>query len=1058
MNSLNAIAMAKAQPSKKGVSATTEGKKRLREAQTREEGKKLSYDRIAEKVYTSRSTVERFFNGKPIEIATAKKIVDFLDIKLDDVVDISHLQSSESVLEEAQQQTIPDDIFTKMLAEQIKRMTSNPLTAGDGITLERKKMYVPLGLMERRKKPRVKDREAENRSRFYNSEKEITRRFENDEFFCEVIEGGNSLKSQGKRIAIIGEPGAGKTTLLQQIVDRVSQTHPEDRIIWVSLADLQGENLEDYLLDKWLKIALKTFEVKPESKQALVDIFNTERVWLLLDGLDEMGINNPLFWMRDQIGQGWLAEARIVLTCRLNVWDNGKNYLDNFDVYQNLDFDDEQVKRFIDSFFINNYEHSLSLKSELNKSEKEHIRDLIKNPLQLTLLCYAWQKREGNLPETKAGLYEWFVDTFYEWKSEYFPTTSSQREELNRALGELAKEAINRSSDRFRLSREQVVKHLGEIDQPLGKLALDIGWLNIVGVAEENPEEEVYAFFHASFQEYFAALVIDDCQFFLDHIPDNPDKGVYRVFENQWKEVIVLWIGMDKVNPNIKNNLIKLLITFTDGFCGENFYGYRAYFLASLFVSEFKECQLIDEIIVYLTQVAFLSNHNTIYGYDKPKTNLAYLARQSLLSINKEKVGEHLSTLLKSNREASPTLINTLLIISPSDYFAIQIASEFVRELTKYRNKIFDFLTVRDLEDKYIDYLNQHDENFIDIWSNNLAIIVQYNPTLHYELLNLINDCYNTDIFFIVKVFITIYDQNLFKKALKIILKRSSSFNLQINSILLLYQIDVEDIDIQIYIDDLIETGETIDYLHSDILIFAQKILNINPDNQRVQDFVQNSLRFKEYLNPIDLQNILSDFSILKNQILALSDRSVTDDEKLNNVDTSQEIYDDCNAYSQIWNCAKNMTYPEFYQAWYGQTESSIPEELRSQNLNYILEKIKTKNPNVRTIDIKILNQEINIDRLAKAIGNRIFTKLISPINDIYDLEYYLKTETPNLALIFYGDNPGDSFMQLCQLISDFAYIAIITEEPVEQPIQGFLLNQINLENALQTWLEKMVK
>jgi predicted NACHT family NTPase len=88
------------------------------------------------------------------------------------------------------------------------------------------------------------------------------------------------------------------------------------------------------------------------------------------------------------------------------VWDNGKNYLDNFDVYQNLDFDDEQVKRFIDSFFINNYEHSLLLQSELNKSEKEHIRDLIKNPLQLTLLCYAWQKREGNLPETKAGLYE----------------------------------------------------------------------------------------------------------------------------------------------------------------------------------------------------------------------------------------------------------------------------------------------------------------------------------------------------------------------------------------------------------------------------------------------------------------------------------------------------------------------------------------------------------------------------------------------------------------------------------------------------------------------------
>jgi hypothetical protein len=162
--------------------------------------------------------------------------------------------------------------------------------------------------------------------------------------------------------------------------------------------------------------------------------------------------------------------------------------------------------------------------------------------------------------------------------------------------------------------------------------------------------------------------------------------------------------------------------------------------------------------------------------------------------------------------------------------------------------------------------------------------------------------------------------------------------------------------------------------------------------------------------------------------------------------------------YSLLWHCAQHMTYPEFYQAWHGQTENSIPEELRSQNLNYILEKIQTNNPNVRTIDIKILNQETNLDRLAKAIGNRIFAKLISPINDIYDLEYYLKNETPNPALIFYGDNPRESFIQLCQLISDFASIAIITDEPIGQPIQGFLPNQINLENALQTWLEKMVK
>lgn len=408
-------------------------------------------------------------------------------------------------------------------------------------------------------------------------------------------------------------------TLLQQIVDRVSQTHPEDRIIWVSLADLPGENLENYLLDKWLKVALKTFEVKPESKQALVDIFNTERVWLLLDGLDEMGINNPLFWIRNQIEQSWLAAARILLTCRLNVWDNGKNYLDNFDVYRNLDFDEEQVKDFIGRFFINDHERSLLLQGELNKSGKERIRDLIKNPLQLTLLCYAWQRREGSLPETKAGLYKWFVETLYEWKSEYFPTTSSQQKELNRALGELAKAAINQPSNRFRLSREQVVKYLGEIDQPLGKLALDIGWLNIVGVAEENPEEEVYAFFHPSFQEYFAALVIDDYQFFLNHIPKNPEQGVYRVFENQWTEVILLWLGQqsDQIIAE-KNKLMEELFNFNDGcgFC--NFYWRVSFEILIKFLGEFKQYCNYDKILTKAIQITLGEidiNTGEIYHY-----------------------------------------------------------------------------------------------------------------------------------------------------------------------------------------------------------------------------------------------------------------------------------------------------------------------------------------------------------------------------------------------------------------------------------------------------------
>ncbi len=41
------------------------------------------------------------------------------------------------------------------------------------------------------------------------------------------------------------------------------------------------------------------------------------------------------------------------------------------------------------------------------------------------------------------------------------------------------------------------------------QLALQLGWLNQVGISE-NQGEKVYAFYHATFQEYFAALAIDN--------------------------------------------------------------------------------------------------------------------------------------------------------------------------------------------------------------------------------------------------------------------------------------------------------------------------------------------------------------------------------------------------------------------------------------------------------------------------------------------------------------------------------------------------------------------
>ncbi|MEH2070715.1 MAG: HEAT repeat domain-containing protein [Nostoc sp.] len=503
-----------------------------------------------------------------------------------------------------------------MLVER-RKLTTNPLTSTQGIALQVDDVYVPLGLVERKKpSKRQGDISPEQGSELYK-ETEITKTFEYDAFLEEVLKQKNTPKSQGKRIAIIGEPGAGKTTLLQQIAEWVSREIHQSIVIWVSLADLREKELKSYLFETWLtQVAEKTgkAEATEQLENDFVALFNQNNVWLLLDGLDEMSASNPLTEIARQFREaGSISQAQIVLTCRVNLWDGSINALDNFDIYRSLDFSYPQQEKFIDKWFTAIPETGKQLSTALKESGKERIQDLVKNPLRLTLLCLNWQAGDGKLPDTQAGLYQQFVDDFYKWKKEEFVTDSDQRQQLNVELGKLAKEAIDKEVTRFRLRQDFVSQFLGDADNEnsLLTLALNRGWLNCIGV--DINRKPVYAFFHASFQEYFAAIAIDDWHFFLDHNTKNPRRGTYRIFEPQWKQTILLWLGREEENlKQQKQQFINALVSFKDG-CGKwnkryvdkGFYEYRAYFLATVGIAEFRDYSRADEIVAQIVKWGF---------------------------------------------------------------------------------------------------------------------------------------------------------------------------------------------------------------------------------------------------------------------------------------------------------------------------------------------------------------------------------------------------------------------------------------------------------------------
>ncbi|MEI2577759.1 HEAT repeat domain-containing protein [Scytonema sp. PRP1] len=621
------------------------------------------------------ASLKRFWLGRPINkdtfVAICKAVgVDWLQAA--ELQNESEPENQEQSLQPVKPLSSSLEIDWRQLAQEMlvdrKRLTTNPLTVRDGLTFNIDEIFVPLGLVERQQQARRSGNVFPERgSQLYQPEPHA-RMFQQDEFFEQILRRRQSPISQGRRLAILGEPGAGKTTQLQTIANWVFKNTKQDIAIWIALADLQGKTLETYLLEDWLKTATRKVRVTEAMQEALSQQFNQGRVWLLLDGLDEMVTNtaNPLAEIANQL-TGWVAQARVVLTCRLNVWDAGKNALESFDAYRTLNFSygdvlsTDQVGQFIHHWFNNNPELGNQLRAELDQPGQERLKDMVKNPLRLALLCRTWARRQGKLPHTKVALYQQFAEALYEWKQERFPTTSAQRQELNAALGRLSRRAIAQNSSRFRLQHRFISSELGEADEEgsLFHLALQLGWLNQVGVAAENPDEKVYAFFHPTFQEYFAAQAIHDWQEFLK----SDNRRLF--FEPQWQELIFLWQERKDIPKQQKENfidaLIKQLYTSTD----DDTRWQIAKFLGEIGASN-------KDIVNALTEL--LHNSQDSYTRCQAATSLGRIDPENSDAINtllellpnskdpwlRQRVAESLEQIAAGNSDAIKALTNLL--------------------------------------------------------------------------------------------------------------------------------------------------------------------------------------------------------------------------------------------------------------------------------------------------------------------------------------------------------------------------------------------------------------
>jgi hypothetical protein len=424
--------------------------------------------------------------------------------------------------------------------------------------------------------------------------------------------------------------------------------------------------LEDYLRAEWL-LKICTKEELETTWAALMDLCKAGRVWLLLDGLDEMPGDSLRAIDRD-LKEDWARNLRVIVTCRLNQWDaDGNNLINSFEVYQTLEYEDltstgkDRVLEFITKWF-EDEATATRIRSVLDEPGKERIEDLVRNPLRLTLLCASWEEKQA-LPDTQADLYERFVNYIYRWKRREFRTEFDRRPDLDLALGKLALVGLNRQANsedavrRFRFTEGEIKALWRERADTLLTAVDRLGWLVKIGT---EAGADVYAFYHPTFQEYFAACCIDDWDYFLPRAhKDRPvpcqgeTEPTYRLFEKEWRQVILLWMGRRDITDNLKEELIDKLTDFN---CREgDFYVCQAYCMAAICVGEFKSSDRVDEIVERIVLLAFGCFDTDLQNWIKCLDPIESLAREIIPFTHRQKAIDSLLVLLNN-----PTLEDSL--------------------------------------------------------------------------------------------------------------------------------------------------------------------------------------------------------------------------------------------------------------------------------------------------------------------------------------------------------------------------------------------------------------
>ena len=352
-----------------------------------------------------------------------------------------------------------------------------------------------------------------------------------------------------EQVVLLGDPGSGKSSLVKHILANLAETElsNQDPLIpgtegllpvMVVLRDLatrlrkasmplkQSERrslLAKLIVDQAVRHA-KNLEV-PEFEAGIRQAFLDEKVFLVLDGLDEVPAADRKL-VREAAGAALnhFNLPRQIITCRTRSY-SGEAVFGSVPTYALEDLTKEQITSFVENWYqaqnalgrFSAQQIKTRIESLVEVATRDPLLPLAINPMLLTTMTIIHQQHT-KLPEERVKLYKLAVDLLIRrWQEENAGLPESLKdflmseEKVGPALTHLAFKAHEPGEEAADLEKEEAAELL---TSPLylgskAKAEMFLDYVDkrsglLIGKGGSDDEPDTYSFPHRTFQEYLA--------------------------------------------------------------------------------------------------------------------------------------------------------------------------------------------------------------------------------------------------------------------------------------------------------------------------------------------------------------------------------------------------------------------------------------------------------------------------------------------------------------------------------------------------------------------------